>query len=70
LTNTWISGMVIKALGLDKNPPPPKPPSKMVAPPPPLVRLTLGGIVMLVGPIILWITYELYQLKVLGFFLK
>jgi len=70
LTNSWISGIIIKTLGLDKDPPLPKPPKKMIDPPAPFVRLTLGAITLLVGPVILWITYELYQLKVLGFFMK
>jgi hypothetical protein len=60
--------MVIKALGLDKDPPTPKASAKMTDPPGPLVRLMVGGIFLIVGPIIVWIFWELYQLKLAGFF--
>ena len=67
-TGSWLGNMVYNMLGMNDDPKIPKGPDKLVPPPKPLVRLLLGFLFIIVGPTLLWIVWQLYQLKIIGFF--
>jgi hypothetical protein len=60
--------MVYNMLGLNNDPKIPTEPTKEVPPPKPLVRLLLAFIFAVIGPVIIWVAWQLYQLHILGFF--
>jgi hypothetical protein len=66
-TGSWLGNMVYNMLGLgDKAKLPPEP-DKKVPPPRPLVRLLVGFVLCAIGPVILWVFWQFFQLDLIGF---
>lgn len=66
-TGSWLGNMVYNMLGMNDPPKIPKAPDKTQPPPRPLVRLLVGFLLLVIGPIICWIIWQVYLLIKIGF---
>lgn len=64
---SWLGNMVYNMLGLNQDPKIPTEPDKQVPPPKPLVNLLLAFLFIVIGPVICWVIWQLYQLNLIGF---